>query len=868
MNGRSMSKADHLAHYKSKRNFAVTPEPAEGGKQSEHLQYVIQKHWASRLHYDFRLELDGAMKSWAVPKGPSLDPKVKRMAVHVEDHPIAYASFEGTIPPKQYGAGEVIIWDKGYWHPQGNPDKDYVNGHLKFELDGIKLKGNWALVRMKKQGDKQEHWLLIKEKDEFAKSADDYSVVDAQPDSVKSHAFPKSKTRKKKVNEFAQSSEESPESPFAEPSKQQSKALTELAKPPKISVTPELIQALLESTSRAELPAIFTPQLAALAARVPENTELWLAEIKFDGYRLLTRVDPPEVRFFTRNGNDWTNKLQTLQAAVMKLNWPSGWYDGEIVVSNAQGIPDFGALQQSFDSNKTNNIVLYIFDVAYFKGYDVRPLPFIKRRILLTELFTNVDSDQVRLSETYTAAPGRLLKSACQLGLEGLILKRADSSYKNRRSTDWLKLKCKRQQEFLIVGYTPPSGSRSGFGALLLAVYDEHKNLIHVGNVGTGFKQTTLSEIKHKLDSIQIDRSAVSHQFNAPSGSTWVNPILIAEVEFAEWTSSGHIRHAVFKGLRLDKNPLEIVREVPKNLFVDAGDTLMSTSKNSTSLKITHPERVVDPEHHISKLELVNYYQLIADLMFPHIKQRPVSVLRAPGGLSAELFFQKHIDTEKLVGVKEVPQENDKQPLIQIASKQGLAAAAQWNVIEFHTHNSNLSLDLPDRIIFDLDPGEHVVWKQIQEAAQLMHAFLSQLSLNSFLKTSGGKGLHIVVPLKKKYDWDTVKAFSLSIVAHMSKTIPARFVAKSGPKNRVGKIFIDYLRNDQEATTVCAWSLRARSGLGISVPVSWNELMSLESSSQWTIKNVHKRLDRGNAPWDDYQKSAVDISKAMKLLKN
>ena len=827
-----MDANNHLEVYKSKRNFAITSEPAEGGDVFDLLQFVIQKHWASSLHYDFRLELNGVMKSWAVPKGPSFDPAVKRMAVHVEDHPIAYASFEGTIPAKQYGAGKVIIWDKGYWRPLGDANIDYANGNLKFELLGHKLRGKWVLIRMKGKGEKQEPWLLIKEKDSLAKSAEEFSVVDECPDSVSEKPFPENNLP------------------------------TQLAEPK----THERTEDILKKATKASLPAQLRPQLATLAETLAADIANWIVEIKFDGYRLLIRIEGKEIKFFTRNGHDWTNKLATLKAEILKLNWPDGWYDGEIVVQDAKGVPNFGALQMAFEDKKTEQIVLYLFDIVYFNGYDLRAVPLVNRRNILTNLFENVESNHVRLSEIFTAPPDSLLKSACQLGLEGIIAKRANSTYTSSRSADWLKLKCKRNQEVVIIGYTPPNGVRAAFGALLLGVYDEHGGLIHVGNVGSGFTQKSLAEIKLKLDAIEVAKACVSHPFKAPPKTNWVKPILVAQVEFGDWTIAGHIRHPIFKGLRMDKDPKTIVREQAKNPPATNSGAPHKPAKNSSAISITNPDRVIDAVSGITKIELVRYYQLVGDLMMPHLKQRPVSFLRAPSGLTGELFFQKHAETEKLPGVKKIEQASGKQALIEISKKEGLASAAQWNVIEFHTHNGNLSLDLPDRMIFDLDPGENVQWQQVQEAAQLVHAFLTQLALPAFLKTSGGKGLHIVVPIKKLKDWDTVKAFTQAVVTHMSKTIPSRFVAKSGPKNRIGKIFIDYLRNDQEATTVCAWSLRARTGLGISVPVDWNELNMLKSGDHWTLRNAHTRLDQGNEPWKAYAKSAVDITEAIKRL--
>ena len=831
-----MDSLKSLQTYHAKRDFSITPEPANGGTVLEALQFVIQKHWASSLHYDFRLELNGVMKSWAVPKGPSYDPAVKRMAMHVEDHPIAYASFEGNIPAKQYGAGKVIIWDKGYWNPLGDPNADYAQGNLKFELLGLKLHGKWVLVRMKgKNNGKQEPWLLIKEKDSLAKSIQEFSVVDAYPDSVNDYPFPQPNLPAKSTSKNVQSTID-----------------------------------ILKKAIKADLPEQLKPQLATLAEKIPLDTKRWMTEIKLDGYRLLMQINKNDAKFFTRNGNDWTNKLLFLQQEAVKLNWPSGWYDGEIVVNNVQGLPDFGALQTAFETNKLEQIVLYLFDVVYFDGYDLRSLSQIDRRSILKNLLTEKDLSSIRLSESFTEAPQDLLKSACKLGLEGIVLKRVDAPYECNRSANWLKLKCNKRQEFIIIGYTPPNGLRTSFGALLLAVYDKNADLIHAGNVGTGFNQSTLADLKRKLDAIAIPKSPLSHLFIAPHNITWVKPVLIAEAEFTEWTKSGRIRHAVFKGLRMDKKPENIVREKPHPQVSleekGATDSNFKILKSVKAMPITHPDRIIDPISGITKLDLVRYYQLVGNLMMPHLKYRPVSFLRAPNGLKGELFFQKHADNKSLSGVKKINQPNDKPALIEITNKDGIAFSAQWNVIEFHTHNGNQSLDKPDRMIFDLDPGENVSWHQVQEAAQLMQAFLSQLHLPAFLKTSGGKGLHVVVPIQIKQDWDTVKSFSQAIVAHMSKTIPARFVAKSGPKNRIGKIFIDYLRNDQEATTVCAWSARARTGMGISVPVDWNELDKLKSSDHWTVVNVHTRLDKGNNAWQNYAESAVDLTEAMDLL--
>ena len=833
-------RSDPLHAYKSKRDFALTTEPAEGGHPGgDALSFVVQKHWASSLHYDFRLELDGTMKSWAVPKGPSFDASVKRMAVQVEDHPISYASFEGTIPPKQYGAGRVIVWDQGTWSPLGDPRQDYRDGQLKFELHGHKLHGKWVLVRMKGKGEKQPPWLLIKEKDAFVRAAVEYSVVDEMPDSVKSIGAASRTSRSGSVG-----------------------------------------QALPPQARLAELPSAFAPALATLVSAPPVDAAAWLYEIKFDGYRLLTRIDAssgkPVVKLFTRNGNDWTAKLPPLQKAIAGLKLPSGWYDGEIVVPGDNDIPDFGALQQSFDSGKTGDVVLYLFDLPYVDGHDLRAVPLEARRALLLRLLARSTPGTVRFSEVFDAPPQDLLASACRLGLEGVIAKRRDSSYPSSRSSDWVKLKCSRRQEFVIGGYTDPQGARTGIGALLLGVHDADGALQYVGNVGTGFSQRALADLEKTLATLTRTQRPFAAQDKVAGKPHWVEPTLVAEVSFAEWTRAGQIRHAVFRGLRADKAAREIVREKAVRLPASrlatraaAGPSQARSHALPTRLRVTHPERVIDPSTGLTKIELVRYYGLVGELMMAHLKGRPVSLVRAPSGVGGQLFFQKHAETDKLTGIRQLdPALFISHPaLIEVANKQGLLSAAQWNVIEIHTLNTGTkSLEHPDRMVFDLDPGEGVVWSQVQEAAALTRSFLTQLGLTPFLKTSGGKGLHVVVPVRRLHDWDAVKGFSQAIVVHMAKTIPQRFVAKSGPKNRVGKVFIDYLRNGLGATTVCAWSARARPGLGISVPVAWDELGSLRGGDHWTVRSAHERLDSGNAPWAAYAKAGRSLTAAMKAL--
>ncbi len=836
------SAPQHLSLYRAKRDFRHTPEPDDpplssgagtGVVQSEARRFVVHKHWASRLHYDFRLELDGVLKSWAVPKGPSFDPRDKRMAVEVEDHPLAYADFEGVIPPHQYGAGQVIVWDSGAWQPVGDARQGIRDGHFKFELRGHKLRGKWALVRMKGksngQGEKQTPWLLIKEKDKFARPAEVFSVVDEMPDSVLGGAQP-------------------------------------LALPPE--------------AKPADLPALLAPQLATLVDKPPPQASDWLYEIKFDGYRLLARLDGEHVQLFTRNGNDWTARMPVLAAALkarQAAGLPPGWYDGEVVVMGPSGVPDFQALQQSFDTARTAELVYFLFDLPYVADHDVRALPQEVRRELLQQVLAlssrgeagggRGDDGRIRLSEIFDAEPAEVLQSACRLGLEGVIGKRRDAPYVSRRSPAWIKLKCGKRQEFVIGGYTDPRGARVGLGALLLGVHGRGQagQLRYAGSVGTGFDDRTLGEIKKRLEALASSECPFAPSADLPRGAHWVRPELLAEVSFGEWTQGGRIRHPVFHGLRSDKPAREIVREQPAS-----SQTLdRAASRLPPGLRVSHPERLVDAASGLHKIDLVRYYALVGPLMLPQLKGRPVALVRAPEGVGGELFFQKHADVRNLPGVRQLDPAlyPGHPPMLEIATAEGLASIAQWNVIEVHSQNAVASaFSTPDRMVFDLDPGEGVAWAQVQEAAGILQSFLQELGLAPFLKTSGGKGLHVIVPLKKQHDWDTVKGFSQAVVAHLARLIPQRFVLKSGGKNRVGKIFIDYLRNGLGATTVAAWSARARPGMGISVPLDWTELSSLKGGDHWTVKAVHERLAVGNSPWDGYAKSATGLARPMQRL--
>ena len=853
-----------LQKYRDKRNFEATPEPAEGGEANEsERSFVVQKHWATRLHYDFRLELEGTMKSWAVPKGPSYDPADKRMAMPTEDHPIAYNRFEGTIPAGNYGAGRVIIWDKGTWVPLEDPRQGMREGKLKFELRGHKLRGHWTLVRMKGRGNgREDPWLLIKERDAFARPVTEFSVVDEMPDSV-------------------QSLEDRPgAAPGARPA---APAAAASPGPP-------------EGARPAALPAALQPELAVLVDEPPAKPGDWIFEIKFDGYRMLARVEGGAIALLTRNGNDWTSRLPGLLKALRSMELPDGWYDGEIIMPGQDVPADFQALQRAFDSQRTDQIVYYLFDLPYCAGQDLREVPLWERRAVLQRIVQRKPHPGVRFSEVFDVPPQEMLESACRLGLEGVIAKRRDSAYLGRRSTDWIKLKCKLRQEFVIGGWTDPQGARTGIGSLLLGVHGDDGKLRYAGNVGTGFNETALRDLRRRLDALAAERKPFDAGTGLPRAAHWVKPQLVCEVSFGEWTRDGKVRHSVFHGLCSDK-PAEAVGEEPvlheppadRPAAQPRKSTKKAAAKNAAAarapaappatataavslpptLRVSNPQRIVDPHSGITKIELVRYYALVAPLMMAHLQDRPIAMLRAPDGIEGQLFFQKHLDRYKMAGIVPLAPEifPGHPPMVKIANPEGLLSAAQMNVVEIHTWNGVVrTMDRPDRMTFDIDPGEGVTWAQIQEAAQLVRALLDELGLPCFLKTSGGKGLHVVVPLKPRLDWDTVKDFSQAVVQHLSRMLPDRFVAKSGPKNRVGRIFIDYLRNGYGATTVCAWSARARPGLGISVPVGWDELQGLKGGAHWTVATVHTRLDRGNDPWSGYEASRATLAGAMKKL--
>ncbi|MCG2592287.1 DNA ligase D [Ramlibacter sp. XY19] len=798
-----------LAKYRARRNFDRTSEPQgeEGTSDDSALAFVVQKHHASRLHYDFRLELDGVLLSWALPKGPSFDPAEKRIAIHVEDHPLSYGSFEGTIPKGQYGAGTVIVWDRGTWTPEGDPRQGLKDGKLLFTLQGHKLAGLWELVRIAKPGDRQEAWILFKKRDRHARPTAQYDVVSALPDSV-------------------------------------------LAKPLGVA---------------APLPAKIAPQLASLAAAAPTGGD-WLWEIKFDGYRLMARVEGEKVQLITRNGHDWSDKMPALVLAVAALGLQSAWLDGEIVVLGPKGTPNFHALQEALASTRTDAIEYFLFDLPYLEGQDLRKVPLHARRERLQRLLEERPQERLRYSAAFDADASAILQSARQMGLEGVLAKRRDAPYVSGRSESWLKLKNKLRQEFVVCGYRDRSSGEPEVGALLLGLREDDGSWRYVGGVGTGWDAKTAAGLQKQLAKSETP----THPFAtkpvlvvrgaARAGALhWVKPKMVVEVEFSDWTPDQQLRHAKFLGVRSDKPAGEVRREEALGSVVEG-------------VTISNPQRVVDAASGVTKLELARYYASVADWMLPHLQDRPCSLVRGPQGVGGELFYQKHLNEQRIAGVRELPADvwPGHAPLLEIPTRKALVAAAQMNVIEFHTWNARArDIARPDRVIFDLDPGEGVRWELVQESALLVRGLLTELKLQSWLKTSGGKGLHVVVPLTPRGDWgwDKVKDFSERVVQHLARVIPQRFVARSGPANRVGRIFVDYLRNGHGATTAAAFSVRSRPGLGVSMPISWDELPSLQRSDQWTVRTAREHLSfQHSDPWADYWKCRQTLTAAAKKL--
>lgn len=895
-----------LDTYRAKRDFTVTAEPKGEPAIGKGHAYLIQKHAARRLHYDLRLEMDGVLKSWAVTRGPSLVPGEKRLAVHVEDHPLAYGSFEGTIPKGQYGGGTVMLWDSGVWVPKGDPRKGYKKGHLDFELRGEKLSGHWHLVRMpKRRGETQESWLLIKADDGAARTKAAPDILEEAPDSVKTgrtldeiaEDAPAHKSGKNTAAKTATTARTAKASRLTRPAKATQSEVAEAnttdaettadatgTAAPAPSATPSADAEPSPTPARAKkargkqagtdkLPDFVAPQLATLVAKAPAGAG-WIHEIKFDGYRLQARIDhnasgKGRLRLLTRSGLDWTERFGTALAdALLALPAQTALIDGELVVETPSGASHFAALQEDLSEGRSDRFKFYAFDLLHLDGRDLTGEKLLARTAALAALFKDAPAP-LRVSEPFDVDGATLLRHACRLSLEGLVSKRADGRYRSGRGKDWVKSKCAERQEFVIGGFVPSTAMANAIGSLVLGVYEDGK-LRHVGRVGTGFSHRIAADLYRDLSALARERSPFADKLTAEArrGVTFVKPERVAEVEFRGWTGDQNLRHAAFRGLREDKPAREIVREEPAR---DTSSTASASSASSatslhspatlkSAVKLTHPDRVYWPEDGITKQGLAEYYAEIWRFIAPHIVARPLALLRCPDGISKACFFQKHSWRGMNKAVK-VAKDTDGEEMLFIEDRDGLLALVQAGALEIHPWGAPLAeLETPDTMIFDLDPGPGLGWKDVVAGARDVRWRLEQAGLPAFVKTSGGKGLHVVVPLEPKAGWDAMKGFAKAIAEAMAGDEPDRYIAVATKAKREGRIFIDYLRNGRGATAIAPYGTRARAGAGVAMPVAWEEIDSLSGAAQYTLENAPARLahlDRD--PWEDFRASATPL---------
>ncbi len=825
-----------LQSYNAKRSFDKTPEPKGDKVDTQGSSFVIQKHDARRLHYDFRLEMDGVLKSWAVTRGPSLDPEDKRLAVHVEDHPLSYGDFEGVIPKGQYGGGTVILWDRGVWRPIGDAKKGYRKGHLEFELEGEKLKGRWHLVRMHgKPGESRENWLLIKGDDEEARHDGGADILEERPESVKTGrsveevaAKPKDTWNSKPVSKKTVSS----------------------------SSGQKQAHALPKGARKQALPSFVPPALATLKPKPPEGSR-WLHEIKFDGYRLQVRIDHGKLQLLTRSGLDWTEKFgDAVSGALKSLPAETLMIDGEIVVERDSGASDFSALQKDLSEGRSDRFVFYAFDLLYLDGTDLRGAALTDRKALLEKLLP-ASNPHLRYSEHFEESGGLVLDHACRLSLEGVISKVKDSKYVSGRKGNWVKSKCSMRQEFVIGGYTLSSASDHAIGSLALGVYEEGK-LRHVGRVGTGYTADIAEMLLGRLKPLGIDDSPFGEKLTALARRDlhFVKPELVAEVEFRAWSGDGNLRHASFRGLREDKPAGEIERE-------DKAVSEQGTPQSK--IKFTHPERLYWPDNGVTKEGLADYYTQVWRYMAPFVVNRPLALLRCPEGIDGQRFFQKHAWRGVNKAIEQIKDPKDKggEPLIRITDFDGMMALVQSAALEIHPWGATTAnWEKPDMITMDIDPGEDVSWQEVIGAALELKRRFEDAGLAAFVKTSGGKGLHVVAPLKPEAGWPALKAFAKTMTDDMAKAEPEKYLAVATKAKRQGRIFLDYLRNGRGNTAVAPYSTRARPGAAISAPIEWAELSDEIGPAHFTVSNIGARLSAlKKDPWDGFFAAARPLPK-------
>jgi bifunctional non-homologous end joining protein LigD len=909
-----------LERYRSMRDFKVTQEPAGSRKiksQEKQLPFVIQKHAATRLHYDFRLGWNGVLKSWAVAKGPSYRTPDKRLAVQVEDHPMEYGGFEGIIPKGQYGGGTVMLWDTGTWEPQtGHEDVDagLRDGSLKFIMHGTKMKGKWALIRMggKAASEGKPNWLLIKEHDEFERGPEDADILEEMPNSVVTgrnlekiadsgdHVWDSNKTASGKAwhRRGDPPDEGGKEHAGTERSRGDSHPKTSVRGPgAKVSAGKEM-----SAYPDEKLPAFIAPQLAIKAHQPPQGSG-WLHELKLDGYRIEVRKSGAEVKLLTRTGLDWTHRMKPLASEFAKLSAKNLILDGEVVVLARNGTTSFADLQAAFQEGTTHRLTYFAFDLLHLNGKDLRGAPLAERKRILAGVLQGSD-ESVRLSEDIETDGIAFFQAACKLHAEGIVCKRANSKYTSGRTGQWLKVKCAYDQEFVIGGFTLPSNGIDGVGALLLGYYDDSGKLIYAGRTGTGFTRSTHQLLRSKLDKLRIKKQKFDIiPREAGREAVWVKPILVAQVNFATWTADNLVRQAAFKGLREDKPAIEVRREdvlsSSDKVSAKSGSAAVGHgSPNVTAAKVrpepsgnrgpaiaenhsseishrihlTHPNKILDNESGLTKQQLAEYYWSIADRMLPHIAHRPLSLVRCPEGSTQPCFFQKHTNNMLPPGIDSVEiadkKTGKKEPYITLSTPKVLASLAQLGVLEIHPWGSrNDDIEHPDRIIIDLDPDEEIDWKTLAESANSARRLFKKIGLETFLKSTGGKGLHVVAPIVAEHDWPAIKNFAHSFANALEAQSPSLYLTKMSKAARKGRIFIDYLRNERGATAVAAFSPRARAGLPVSMPLAWTELKSTTHPRFTVVEFSSWKSRLARDPWQGFStvKQKLNLDQISKI---
>ncbi|HEU4960139.1 MAG TPA: DNA ligase D [Sphingomonas sp.] len=824
-----MAKTDPLARYNAKRDFAKTAEPPGEFAPGNGHSFMVQKHDATRLHWDFRLELDGVLKSWAVTRGPSLDPAEKRLAVRTEDHPLSYATFEGTIPQGEYGGGTVMLWDRGTWEAAKgkDPRKTLEQGHLHVILHGERMKGDWLLIRLKpRPREKNENWLLRKLDDDEAGGTD--TLVETCLTSVSTG---------RTMQEIAQDAPAHPTSPTQKRGSRSSSG-----------------KGKRDSQVRrndGKIPAFVEPQLCTLVDTVPTGTE-WLHEVKYDGYRAMIAVGGGKARVYTRHGLDWTDKFPGIAEAAAKLDVASALIDGEIVAFK-HGKPDFSTLKDTIGAG--GEMTLFAFDLLSLDGEDLSRMPTVQRKERLRGVIAGADP-RLQFADHVVGAGERLFSALCSEGYEGVVSKRADAPYRSTRTKNWLKTKCTRRQEFVIVGWTESSAKGRGFRALLLGQYKDGE-LVYSGKVGTGFNRDTIDDLRDRMDTLARKAATVKAPRAMTRGAHWIKPELVAEIAFTEFTPDGRLRHPSFLGLREDKPAAEVTPEVPQSL----------PEAPAVHVKISNRDRVIFPDANITKGQLADYYTALAPIMLPWVANRAISLVRCPQGRAKKCFFQKHDagsfgDDVHHVDVRE--KDGSVQPYLYIADADGLITCVQMGTIEFHGWGSSVAtLEQPDRLVFDLDPDEGLDFAKVRKAAEDVKGHLAEIGLTSFPMLTGGKGVHVVVPLQPRADWPVVKSFADRFARALAAAEPDRFTATMSKAKRKDKIFIDWLRNQRGATAIMPYSARSRPGGPVAAPVSWTEFREMENAHPFHVGDSASLIERSNernlAGWGVAQQVLPDL---------